>query len=229
MMGYTLLDADGRRYESTVPGTVGGHRRSRIYGRLDCPSALRAIGRGGYVADRVFFADEATARLAGYRPCSVCMPGEYALWRESMGEAEIAAMLRLLGPAVSVVIGCSRDAPARAAADTLARAWTDRGGEVFDVVDWPEHAASWLRQARRFTVCAPDAWLVTGRVPGWLQMGRRLTRSTGWAPARTIATASLASEELAADGSFDGLRGVTEDGGTWRITGNVLVREGAGR
>lgn len=230
MMGYMLLDADGRPYESSVPGTIGGHRRSRIYGSLDCPSARRAIARGGYVAHRVFFADEATARLAGYRPCSRCMPEQYQEWKAmaSLGEAELAAVLRLLRPAVSVVIGSSRDASARAAADTLARAWTDRGGDVLDIVDWPERAASWLRQARRFAVHAPDAWVVTGRVGGWLQMGRRLAQSTDWTPNRTIATSGLASEELAADSRFDGLRGATGDGGTWQITGHTLVRHPRG-
>jgi methylphosphotriester-DNA--protein-cysteine methyltransferase len=78
---WTLLDAAGRPYRSPVPGAFGGHRRTRIYGRLDCPSALRAIDRGGYVAHRVFFADEATARAAGYRPCAVCMPEAYAAWK----------------------------------------------------------------------------------------------------------------------------------------------------
>ena len=67
-MTYVLLGADGRFYESDVKGQWGGHRRQRIYGRLDCPSALRAIARGGYVQDRVFFADEATARAAGVPP-----------------------------------------------------------------------------------------------------------------------------------------------------------------
>ena len=80
---WTLLDAGGRAYASARPGTVGGHRGGRIYGRLDCPSALRAIARGGYVRDRVFFADEATAVAAGYRPCAVCMPQEYAAWRRA--------------------------------------------------------------------------------------------------------------------------------------------------
>ena len=47
---------------SAQPGTVGGHRASRIYGRLDCPSAKRAIVNGGYAAHRVFFADEAYGR-----------------------------------------------------------------------------------------------------------------------------------------------------------------------
>lgn len=78
---YTLLDARGRAYRSAAPGTLGGHRRSRIYGRLDCPAARRAIGRGGYVAHRVFFADESTARSAGYRPCAVCLPERYRQWR----------------------------------------------------------------------------------------------------------------------------------------------------
>jgi metal binding Ada-like protein len=79
---YTLVGADGRTYESAVPGTLGGHRRSRIYGRLDCPSALRAIKSGGYVRHRVFFADEATAIAAGYRPCGSCLPEKYRNWKQ---------------------------------------------------------------------------------------------------------------------------------------------------
>lgn len=80
-MGYVLLGADGRPYLAEQPGTVGGHRRSRIYGRLDCRAAARAIARGGYVSQRVFFADEDTAVAAGYRPCAVCLPEAYARWR----------------------------------------------------------------------------------------------------------------------------------------------------
>ncbi len=80
---YTLIGADGLRYVSTTPGTLGGHRRSRIYGRLDCPGALRWIARGHYVRHRVFFADAAAATAAGYRPCAVCLRQEYLRWRES--------------------------------------------------------------------------------------------------------------------------------------------------
>lgn len=78
---WTLIGANGLPYASPSPGTLGGHRRSRIYGRLDCPGALRWIARGHYVRQRVFFADEATARAAGYRPCAVCLPAEYRRWR----------------------------------------------------------------------------------------------------------------------------------------------------
>jgi methylphosphotriester-DNA--protein-cysteine methyltransferase len=42
---------------------------------------LRAIARGGYVKQRVFFLDEATAVSAGFRPCAVCMPERYARWK----------------------------------------------------------------------------------------------------------------------------------------------------
>ena len=78
---WRLLDAAGRAYDSATPGTLGGHRRSRVYGRLYCPSARRALTRGGYVAERVFFADETTAIAAGYRPCAVCLPERYAAWK----------------------------------------------------------------------------------------------------------------------------------------------------
>jgi methylphosphotriester-DNA--protein-cysteine methyltransferase len=80
---YQLTGADGRTAPSSMPGTIGGHRRSRIYGRLDCPAARRALARGGYVRSRVFFADEVTAVAAGYRPCAVCLPERYREWKAS--------------------------------------------------------------------------------------------------------------------------------------------------
>jgi len=80
---YTLIGPDGKPYRSTIPGTLGGYQPSKIYGRLDCPSALRHIAKGGYVKHRVFFADEATAIAAGYRPCARCMPAQYRAWKAS--------------------------------------------------------------------------------------------------------------------------------------------------
>ncbi|WP_420159113.1 Ada metal-binding domain-containing protein [Nocardiopsis sp. CNT-189] len=78
---YTLLGPGPRAYESAVPGRLGGHRGSRVYGRLDCPAALRAIAKGGYAEHRVFFADEATAVATGYRPCGSCLPEEHRAWK----------------------------------------------------------------------------------------------------------------------------------------------------
>ncbi len=78
---YRLLGADGTPYQSAAKGQWGGHDRTRIYGRLDCPSALRAIARGGYARHRVFFADEQTAIAAGYRPCGTCCKDRYREWK----------------------------------------------------------------------------------------------------------------------------------------------------
>jgi Metal binding domain of Ada len=82
---YTLINADGKPAPSPTKGTIGGHRASKIFGRLDCPSALRAMARGGYVSHRVFFADPATASRAGYRPCAICLPDAYREWKNCRG------------------------------------------------------------------------------------------------------------------------------------------------
>jgi len=80
---YKLIGADGKQYESTAPGALGGHRKNRGYGRLDCPSALHWIAKGYYVKYRVFFVDESTAIAAGYRPCATCMKECYILWKKA--------------------------------------------------------------------------------------------------------------------------------------------------
>jgi methylphosphotriester-DNA--protein-cysteine methyltransferase len=85
---YTLIGRDGVPCRSSEPGTLGGHRVSKIYGRLDCPAALLSLSRGGYVRRRVFFADEATAVAAGYRPCGACLPEDYLAWRASRDRAD---------------------------------------------------------------------------------------------------------------------------------------------
>ena len=80
---YTLIWRDGMPYTSWTPGALGGHRRNKIYGTLDCPGARYWIARGHYVKHRVFFVDEETAIAAGYRPCARCLPDAYALWKAS--------------------------------------------------------------------------------------------------------------------------------------------------
>ncbi len=72
---YYLLGADRKLYVSLVKGTLGGHKGSKIYGRLDCKGAKRHLANGTYQKSRVFFADEAAALSAGYRACKQCMKG----------------------------------------------------------------------------------------------------------------------------------------------------------
>jgi hypothetical protein len=94
---YRLLAPDGREYSSHRPGVLGGHRLLRIYGRLDCVSAAKAISRGGYVAHRVFFASEDAALAAGYRPCGRCLREKYLAWK----------LTHMRGPSVESVPGDS--------------------------------------------------------------------------------------------------------------------------
>ncbi|MBB5937051.1 hypothetical protein [Streptomyces zagrosensis] len=165
-------------------------------------------------------------------------------------ELELRALIALLHdqrPRVrSVSIGHARNSAARAAARAFAAAWRadnafgrteDSAGAareaadnidaaidehtVLAVVDWPEQAASWLRQARRFAAGAPDAWVVCGAPAGWARMARRLRLSTDWSPAHTYAFASLGTAdmvELAGAQTVEGLRGVTSQGGHWEIS-----------
>ena len=76
---YKLLGADGSVYESDTPGQLGGNSDLKIYGRLDCGSALATIRNhpGSYEKKRVFFADEKAALAAGYRPCGNCLRKKY--------------------------------------------------------------------------------------------------------------------------------------------------------
>lgn len=84
---YKLLNANGEIYLSDTPGIFGGNGKLKIYGRLDCYSALSTIKRfpGSYEKSRVFFADEKTALTAGYRPCGNCLKAKY---KEYMADPE---------------------------------------------------------------------------------------------------------------------------------------------
>ena len=89
---YRLIGVDGKGFESTIPGELGGSRPKKIYGRLDCNTALRAIANGGYIKNRVFFLNQETAISAGYRPCARCMKLEYALWKQQRVPSKTIAM-----------------------------------------------------------------------------------------------------------------------------------------
>lgn len=99
---WQLIGADGKPYCSAVAGALGGHRQGRIYGRLDCAAALRALARGGYVAQRVFFRDAATAEAAGYRPCAVCLPEQYARWKAGQARAKPTHSMNQAGSVPSI-------------------------------------------------------------------------------------------------------------------------------
>lgn len=80
---YRLIDSTGHEYKSLFPGKLGGNKKLKIYGHLDCPSANRWIEKGYYVRNRVFFENEDVAISCGYRPCAVCMPDKYQKWKQN--------------------------------------------------------------------------------------------------------------------------------------------------
>ncbi|MEA5363264.1 hypothetical protein VA596_27285 [Amycolatopsis sp., V23-08] len=123
-----------------------------------------------------------------------------------MTDEELKAVMRMLGKARHIVIGTAADTVSRADGERIAEAW---GGLVLATVTWPETAASWLRQARRFAAPDPDVWVVSATPAGWAGMARRLAASTSWSPYRTVVTAAL--EEC----PLPGLRGVRADGSSW--------------
>jgi hypothetical protein len=158
--------------------------------------------------------------------------------------AELAELLQLLraARATTIAIGHGRHPASAAAAQALADAWTgaDRtvpdagrtGGTVLDVISYPADAASWLRPARRLARGQPDAWVIADTPAGCAQLARRLAGQPGWAAARTLGFASVATADLiplAGPGFLDGMTGATPAGGTWRIEDGQLTRPGAGR
>ena len=84
MRTYTLTAPDGSTYESTTKGALGGNRRQRVYGTMDCGVARDQLRRfpDTMRAHRVFFADEASAVAAGYRPCGSCLREAYRRWKD---------------------------------------------------------------------------------------------------------------------------------------------------
>jgi hypothetical protein len=66
---YRLTDSTGDTYISETPGTLGGYAKLRLYGRLDCPSALGYITKGHYLKNRVISTPDL---FCEFSPTSLC-------------------------------------------------------------------------------------------------------------------------------------------------------------
>ncbi|MFJ8230300.1 hypothetical protein ACIQ9E_10155 [Streptomyces sp. NPDC094448] len=143
---------------------------------------------------------------------------------------EVAALVELARArgARSIAVGSGRTPAALAAADAITRAWHTAGGVVAATTTWPETAASWLCQARRFADAPADVWVMTGPEAGWAQVARRLLWSTSWRPDRTLATAAVgrpATLALVGARRLRGLAGTGADGALWTVTddGSLVI------
>jgi hypothetical protein len=137
----------------------------------------------------------------------------------------ILTLLRVAG-ASTIAIGHGRNPASTHTASAIARAWTDAGGDVLDIVDWPVTAASWLRPARRLASSRPDAWVIADTPAGFAPLARRLAADPDWVPSRTLGTASLDSpdlSQLALPARLTGLSGATANGGTWRLINHLIL------
>ena len=142
-------------------------------------------------------------------------------------DAELSRMteLALSRSARAIAIGRGNSPAAARATAGFARRFRTTGGIIVCAVTWPESAASWLRQARRFAAGDPDLWVMAGPAIGWAQMTRRLLWSTPWRPERTIAFASIGTGPvigLVGAHNLPGLTGATADGGSWLVSDGLL-------
>ncbi|MFE2721513.1 hypothetical protein [Kitasatospora sp. NPDC059327] len=159
--------------------------------------------------------------LTGPLPARAARPGPGPDPTITCHELAAVVSLALARGARSIAVGSGRTPAALAGAEALARAWQACGGQVTDTLTWPESAASWLRQARRFAAAPADLWVMTGPATGWAQMTRRLLRSTPWRPDRTLATAAVghpATLALVGIHHLHGLAGADANGATWTAT-----------
>lgn len=134
---------------------------------------------------------------------------------------------------ISISVGHGRQESARHEAVQLIETWqllTDwikpSGGIVIQVVDWPEEAASWLRQAKRFAAGNPDVWVVLGSFLSWQQMCKRLAHELNWKPERCFGLFSAMEEPIIETGNYtimEGMRGLHPDGSRWQVINGLIL------
>ncbi len=56
---------------------LGGNRKLKIYGSLQCSSGKRMLRE-----NRVFFQSETEAIAHGFRPCGHCLKDKYLQWKQ---------------------------------------------------------------------------------------------------------------------------------------------------
>ncbi len=86
---FSITDSNNQQFLSKIKGNWGGHKLLKIFGKLNCPSALYWIDKGHYTKHRVFFHNVKNAMQAGYRPCAKCLPEAYSAWKSKKPQSKI--------------------------------------------------------------------------------------------------------------------------------------------
>lgn len=89
---FLITDSNNQQFFSNKKGSWGGHKSLKIFGKLNCPSALYWIAKGHYTKHRVFFHNVQTAIQAGYRPCAKCLPEAYTAWKNKEPQSKIISL-----------------------------------------------------------------------------------------------------------------------------------------
>jgi methylphosphotriester-DNA--protein-cysteine methyltransferase len=76
MITHNLISDEELRNKIRLQAiSLGGNKRLKIYGTINCYSGKRMNRE-----NRVFFASESEAKFWGYRPCGHCMKEGYRQW-----------------------------------------------------------------------------------------------------------------------------------------------------
>ena len=80
---YKLIGPDCQTYLSATPGTFGGHRRQKIYGRLDCSVAHCEPLLGAAMWRTGSFSRMKRLLLPRDIDRARCLPEHYQRWKEA--------------------------------------------------------------------------------------------------------------------------------------------------
>jgi branched-chain amino acid transport system substrate-binding protein len=109
-----------------------------------------------------------------------------------------------------VNIGARNDAYGTGLADTFARAWRGKGGQIGQRVIYDPEQPSYNSEASQLVRGNPDAWVIIDFPETFSKVGPALVRTGEWDPAKTWVTDGLKSGSLPDDvgrEATEGLRG----------------------
>jgi ABC-type branched-subunit amino acid transport system substrate-binding protein len=110
----------------------------------------------------------------------------------------------------TINIAARNDAYGTGLADTFAKAWEPKGGNIGERVIYDPKQPSYNSEARQITSGSPDAWVIIDFPETYQKVGPALVRTGNWDPKKSFITDGLASSDLpknAGREATEGMRG----------------------